>query len=305
MIRGNKLYINITNHCDVCCPFCCMKSDSEKQSFMNFDTIHKIMKDMDVPYIVQLEGGEPTTHPQFYLFMEYISTLEKVEEVVIDTNAFTIDRHIDKIVEIAVRNKKRITVKLSYNTYLKTVFSHRFVIKFANYLKNIISACEFIPYVNFAINVRGYTDKELDTLKDELPQEMVDISSFHLFNSYGRAENDKSLPPLRINDVYDEWRCYASDGECFVYLNDIWKCIDKDNRFTPVKQLLGYYYYVEVYKYQGIDMVSESANLVKLYEQKQIANDVVFEMIFHPNGNLNGSWVDNEDILLAYNPYKS
>lgn len=90
-----------------------------------------------------------------------------------------------------------------------------------------------------------------------------------------------------------------------VYLNDIWKCIDKDNRFTPVKQLLGYYYYVEVYKYQNIDMVSESANLVKLYEQKQIANDVVFEMIFHPNGNLNGSWVDDEDILLAYNPYKS
>lgn len=71
MIRGNKLYINITNHCDVCCPFCCMKSDSKKQSFMNFDTIHKIMKDMDVPYIVQLEGGEPTTHPQFYLFMEF------------------------------------------------------------------------------------------------------------------------------------------------------------------------------------------------------------------------------------------
>ena len=90
-----------------------------------------------------------------------------------------------------------------------------------------------------------------------------------------------------------------------VYLNDIWKCIDKDNRFTPIKQLLGYYYYVEVYKYQNIDMVSESANRVKLYEQKQIANDVVFEMIFHPNGNLNGSWVDDEDILLAYNPYKS
>lgn len=210
MIRGNKLYINITNHCDVCCPFCCMKSDGKKQSFMHFDTIHKIMKDMDGQYIVQLEGGEPTTHPQFYLLMEYISTLEKVEEIVIDTNALTLDRHIDKIAEIAVRNKKRITVKLSYNTYLKTVFSHKFVIKFANYLKNIISACEFISYVNFAINVRGYTDKELDTLKDELPQEMIDISSFHLFNSYGRAENDKSLPSLRINDVYDEWRCYAS-----------------------------------------------------------------------------------------------
>lgn len=79
----------------------------------------------------------------------------------------------------------------------------------------VSSSPKLISYVNFAINVRGYTDKELDTLKDELPQEMIDISSFHLFNSYGRAENDKSLPSLRINDVYDEWRCYASDGECF------------------------------------------------------------------------------------------
>ena len=112
--------------------------------------------------------------------------------------------------------------------------------------------------------------------------------------------------PCKECFFYDGHECQSNRyKENKVYLNDIWKCIDKDNRFTPVKQLLGYYYYVEVYKYQGIDMVSESANLVKLYEQKQIANDVVFEMIFHPNGNLNGSWVDNEDILLAYNPYKS
>jgi hypothetical protein len=85
-----------------------------------------------------------------------------------------------------------------------------------------------------------------------------------------------------------------------VRLNDIWKEIDKDERFSPIRQLLGYYYYVEVYKYRSIDMVSESANLVKLYEQKEVAKDVVFEMVFHPNGNLNGSWVDNEDILLEY-----
>ena len=86
-----------------------------------------------------------------------------------------------------------------------------------------------------------------------------------------------------------------------VKLNDIWTTIDGDERFTPIRQLLGYYYYVEVYKFQNVDMVSESANLVKLYEQKEKAKDTVFEMIFHPNGKLNGSWVDNEDILLDYN----
>lgn len=86
-----------------------------------------------------------------------------------------------------------------------------------------------------------------------------------------------------------------------VKLNDIWKIIDQDDRFTPIRNLLGYYYYVEVYKFKEVDMVSESANLVKLYEEKEKAQNTVFEMIFHPNGNLNGSWEDKEDILLEYN----
>ena len=89
---------------------------------------------------------------------------------------------------------------------------------------------------------------------------------------------------------------YCIDNK--VYLNDIWKVIDNDSRFTPIRNLLGYYYYVEIYKYQNIDMCSEGANLVKLYDEKEKHADVVYEMVFHPNGNLNGSWVDNEDILL-------
>lgn len=212
MTATNKLYINITNHCDVYCPFCCMNSDSKKQSFMHFDTIYRILKEIYPPIIVQLEGGEPTTHPQFYLFLEYISTLDNVKEIVIDTNALTLDKHIDKIVDIAIRNKRLITVKPSYNTYLRTAFSRG---NYADYLTNIISACEFIPYVNFAVNVRGHSNKELEELKYGLPKKMHDISNFHLFNSYGRAGNDKTLPDLQINEVYENWCCYASDGECF------------------------------------------------------------------------------------------
>lgn len=189
-----------------------MNSDRKKQSFMSFDTICKILKEIYLPTIIQLEGGEPTTHPQFYLFMEYISTLDNVKEIVIDTNALTLDKHIEKIVDIAVRNKKQITVKPSYNTYLKTSFSRG---NFGDYLANIISACEFIPYVKFAVNVRGYSDKELEELKYRLPIKLHEISNFHLLNSYGRAENDKTLPDLQINEVYENWCCYSSDGECF------------------------------------------------------------------------------------------
>lgn len=85
-----------------------------------------------------------------------------------------------------------------------------------------------------------------------------------------------------------------------VRLNDVWPEIDKDKRFVPIKNILGYYYYVEIYKYHNITMCSESANLVQLYKEKEKHKDIVYEMVFHPNGNLNGSWVDNEEILLPY-----
>ena len=78
------------------------------------------------------------------------------------------------------------------------------------------------------------------------------------------------------------------------------KNIDKDSRFIPYKNLLGYYYYVEMYDYHNVRICSESADLRVQTKEKEENSNVVYEMVFHPNGNLNGSWVDNEDILLKY-----
>lgn len=86
-----------------------------------------------------------------------------------------------------------------------------------------------------------------------------------------------------------------------VDLNKVWEEIDNDPDFTFINQVLGYYYYVEVYKYHNIDMVSESADLKNIAKEKAKANTelpVVYEMVFHPNGTLNGSWREWEDILL-------
>lgn len=86
-----------------------------------------------------------------------------------------------------------------------------------------------------------------------------------------------------------------------VRLNDLWEQIDSmPDLFHPIVQVLGYYYYCEVYKYKGIDMVTESANLAAIDPQKSKAPNTVFEMVFHPNGNLNGSWIEDEDVLLPY-----
>jgi hypothetical protein len=86
-----------------------------------------------------------------------------------------------------------------------------------------------------------------------------------------------------------------------VPLTPIWEGMQADPEFTFENQVLGYYYYVEVYKWRGIDVVAECADLKEITAAKARTNlPVVYEMVFHPNGSLNSSWREDEDILLAY-----
>lgn len=211
-----KLYINITNHCNVRCPFCCMYSGPEKWRFMSFDTLYEISKEeINQPVIVQLEGGEPLTHPNFILFLEYLASLEDIKEIVIDTNAFFLSEYIDKIVDISERTEKLITIKPSYNRYLQKVYDETHAIKFVDYLKNLITSCEFLEYIRFNINVRGTTEEELRELESELGDIMKDYIVSFLFNSYGRLSGNKDYADLTINKVFDEWICINSAGEKF------------------------------------------------------------------------------------------
>ncbi len=91
---------------------------------------------------------------------------------------------------------------------------------------------------------------------------------------------------------------YCTDNK--IRLNDIWGQLDNDKEFEPYLNILGYYYYVEIYKYHNMTVAGESANLNQQYIEKEKHRDTVYEMIFHTNGNLCGSWVEGEEILDEY-----
>lgn len=85
-----------------------------------------------------------------------------------------------------------------------------------------------------------------------------------------------------------------------VRLNDIWGDFEKFPEFVPYLNILGYYYYVEIYKYRGMTIASESADLNQQYAEKGRHPDVTYEMIFHNNGNLCGGWLHTEEVLDEY-----
>lgn len=85
-----------------------------------------------------------------------------------------------------------------------------------------------------------------------------------------------------------------------VDLNEIWEAMESDSAFVPHLNLLGYYYYVEIYRYRNAIVAGEAADLRQQYLEKSKHPDTVYEMVFHTNGNLCGSWIPEEDILDPY-----
>jgi hypothetical protein len=73
--------------------------------------------------------------------------------------------------------------------------------------------------------------------------------------------------------------------------------ISEDQEFTFQKQIVGYYYYVEVWRYRGIDVVFEEADLAQLERTKQSMQGVVHELIFHPNARLASTWQPWDGVL--------
>lgn len=211
--KMDKIYVNITNKCQYDCPFCCMYSSPLNNNFMTFDTFKNIVDDANKPTIVQLEGGEPLLHPHIILFIEYCASVENIDSIVIDTNGILLMKMIDKIIEIASRTHKNITIKPSINFYILE--------KRPNCIEeyqSLASACEFLEYVNIEFNVRWFNDIDKTNI-DEHIKHLLDkpYFSFNMFqfNRYGRSKLENSLLEIQITNTYSNWRIFSTDGTCF------------------------------------------------------------------------------------------
>lgn len=67
--------------------------------------------------------------------------------------------------------------------------------------------------------------------------------------------------------------------------------------FTFQRQVMGYYYYVEVWRYKNIDVVFEGADLAQLERTKHSMPGVIQELIFHPNSRLASTWQPWDGVL--------
>ena len=128
-----KVYIEITNHCNLCCPFC-IHNDRPKE-FMSLQSFNLILNKLKhhTKYLYFHILGEPTIHPEIN---EFINLANREGFYV---NITTNGTNLKKIVNN--RHIRQINISLHSNNSLK-------------YLENVYEACSKLQnytYINYRL----------------------------------------------------------------------------------------------------------------------------------------------------------
>lgn len=90
--------IEITDRCNLTCPTCYAGSSPTYGRHRTLDEVKKmldtIVENEKQPDVVQISGGEPTLHPQFFEILDYAKSLP-IRHLMLNTNGITIAKDFD------------------------------------------------------------------------------------------------------------------------------------------------------------------------------------------------------------------
>ncbi len=219
--RDFRLYVAVTNRCNVACPWCAVYSSTAGTTFI---TLEQVL--MHVPlrgkYQVQFDGGEPFLHPGIEEFAVHFSRDERCTRVIISTNGtlfpFKISNGaIDKEASLlALRSffsllPARMTLKVSVNHHL--LEHDPLLFEKAAFLQE----CTAGTGIDVVFNLRRRNDP--DSGRDKALERAVDehglrsaTNSFFL-QRYGRNSHDEAAEPPFI--VGTNWCAVNPDGSAW------------------------------------------------------------------------------------------
>ena len=196
-----KIYLEITNDCNLSCPFCIKNKRLKK--YMNKNDFIFILNKLKpyTKYLYLHVLGEPTLHPKIN---EYIDIASKYFYINITTNGYLINQ-IKKNTNI-----RQINISLQS-------FNPKYNISLEDYMNNIFNSVDILSkytYISYRFWVNNeYSIKILDMINkkyntnlklDELKNNITITKNIFI------SINDEFIWPDLNNDYYNEvGKCYA------------------------------------------------------------------------------------------------
>jgi 7,8-dihydro-6-hydroxymethylpterin dimethyltransferase len=96
--------VEISDYCNLRCPVCYAASGPERQQFRTLGQIEKmldaVVRNEGHPDVVQLSGGEPTVHPDFFKIVE-LAKARPIKHLMVNTNGVRIAEEEDFVKRLA------------------------------------------------------------------------------------------------------------------------------------------------------------------------------------------------------------
>ncbi len=90
--------IEINDHCNLNCPICYAESGPARQQYRSMPEIEKmvaaVVRNEGHPDVVQISGGEPTLHPEFFAVLDYCKA-QPIRHLMVNTNGIRIAQDRD------------------------------------------------------------------------------------------------------------------------------------------------------------------------------------------------------------------
>ena len=96
--------VEICDYCNLRCPVCYAASGPERQQFRTLQQVEKmldaVVRNEGHPDVVQLSGGEPTVHPDFFKIVE-MAKARPIRHLMVNTNGVRIAQEEDFVKRLA------------------------------------------------------------------------------------------------------------------------------------------------------------------------------------------------------------
>ena len=115
--QAHRLYFVLTNHCNYSCPWCSMYSSPAGNTWMKLEDYRRVIGghgDCEI----QLEGGEPTLHPQIGEFLRLGREYGGCRRLIVCTNGSVLPRNKAGLTAWLESLGEDCVLKLSVNHYL-------------------------------------------------------------------------------------------------------------------------------------------------------------------------------------------
>ena len=186
--------IEITDRCNLTCPTCYAGSSPTYGRHRTLEEV-KIMLDTIVanekqPDVIQISGGEPTLHPQFFEILDYAKSLP-IKHIMVNTNGIEIAKNFEFAKRLQTYTPD-FEIYLQFDSFKENVLT---VLRGANLTKIREQAIQHLNQLNLSTTLvvtlqKGLNDDEIGSIIEyALQQPCVRGVTFQPTQIAGRLEN--------------------------------------------------------------------------------------------------------------------